>query len=204
MQPDKQTRKLTDFQEIVCNLCADMILNGGEEADVSCLLAAVIGHSIHMRFPGYDAQKRIDLDLADWLKRLARYWPAKSEPKHEQPKTVTEMLRANLRGNLEDRFRDFMARARMQELYLMNDVLGNFESEGCSVDDEDAESMLARAFLMELCTDYSYLKIPDDHVEAVEEFLKHIDEAPADDGAVRAMSAPPRRGGTTEARHAGD
>jgi hypothetical protein len=36
-----------------------------------------------------------------------------------------------------------------------------------------------RCFLRELQTDYSYLKVPDDHVKAVEEFLKHIDEAPA-------------------------
>ena len=171
--------QLTDFQENVCDLCADLILNGGDEDDVSSLLRAVISHGVHRRFPGYNSCHRVEQDLPDFRKRLARYWPEKIEPEHELPKTVTEMLRANLRGSLESNFADFMARARMQEIYLLNEVFINFASEGSDVLDEDAESMLARAFLYELQTDYSYLKVPDDHVEAVEEFLKHIDEAQA-------------------------
>src|ERR1700676_181778 len=175
-----EQQPLTDFQEHVCNLCADMILNGGDEDDVSNLLRAVIGHGLHLRRPEYNACHRIEQDLTDFRKRLARYWPKKIEPEHELPKTVTEMLRANLRGSLERNFGDFVARARMHEIYLLNDVLVNFDSEGSCIGDESAESMLARAFLRELKTDYSYLKVPDDHVEAVEEFLKTLDEAPAD------------------------
>ena len=56
-------------------------------------------------------------DVPDWRKRLARHWPKKIEPEHELPKTVTEMLRANLRGSLERDFADFVARARMHEIY---------------------------------------------------------------------------------------
>jgi len=175
--PTRDPQALTDFQESVCELCADMILRGGDEEDVSGLLRSVIGHSLHRRCAEADPSRNIAHFLPRWRKRLARYWPKEREPEHALPKTVTEMVRANLRRKLEDNFSSFLARARMHELYLMNEVLEKFESEGSHIGDESAESMLARAFLYELVTDYSYLKVPDDHVEAVEEFLKHIDEA---------------------------
>ena len=44
---------LTDFQETVCNPAADLILNGGEESDVSNLLRSTIGHRLHPRFEGH-------------------------------------------------------------------------------------------------------------------------------------------------------
>lgn len=205
--PLKPPRTLTDFQEHVCNCCADLVLNGGDEDDVSNLLRAVIGHSLHLRWPGYDTCHRSAEDVPDWRKRLARYWPKKIEPDHELPKTVTEMLRANLRGALGDKFTSFLARARMHEIYLLNDVLGNFESEGSDPLDKNAESMLARAFLQELRTDYSYLKVPDDHVEAVEEFLKHIDEtasgeAPEPIGRPKLLAFQPRQAIQDESDHA--
>ena len=207
--PANAPRPVTDFQEIVCNLCADMILNGGDEVDVSNLLRATIGHSLHLRFPEFNACHRAERDLPDWRKRLARYWPKKIEPEHELPKTVTEMLRANLRGALENKFTEFLARARMHEIYLLNDVLGNFESEGGAVDDRVAESMLARAFLEELNTDYSYMKVPDDHVEAVEEFLKQIDEtasgeAPEPIGRPRLLAFQTRQEVQDEPAHASE
>jgi hypothetical protein len=42
---------LTDFQQLVCNLAADLILNGGHKADVKKLIAATMGHSFRVRLP---------------------------------------------------------------------------------------------------------------------------------------------------------
>jgi hypothetical protein len=172
---------LTDFQETVCNLAADLILNGGDQVDVSHLLAATIGHSFNLRFPecGW-RQDRIKRDSPEWLKMLSRHWPAKVEREHPLPTTVSEMVRANLRGNLEERFEEFMTAARMHELYLMLEVLESFDGLTGGPNDEAAESVLAEAFMREIESDQTYVKVPRDRVEAVEEFLETIDSIPDD------------------------
>jgi hypothetical protein len=173
---------LTDFQETVCNLAADLILNGGAEADVANLLRATIGHSLNLRFPecGCYSEDRIKLDLPEWLKMLSRYWPAKTQRKHPLPTTVSEMVRANLRGNLGEKFDEFMSAARMHELYLMLEVLDSFDSITGGPDDEAAESVLAEAFMRQIESDHTYVKVLSDRVHLVEDFLETIDSIPDD------------------------
>jgi hypothetical protein len=175
---------LTDFQETVCNLAADLILNGGAEANIANLLRATIGHSLSLQFQEFDAWhcENIAKVLPDWTKRISRFSPTKSGPAEpgQLPKTVNEMLRANLRGKIEREFAVFLAQARMQELHLMHDVLENFENSAGGSGNESAESALAEAFIYELDSDDAYVKVPREHVEAVEEFLKKLDESPAD------------------------
>jgi hypothetical protein len=172
---NRQPRSLTDFQETVCNLAADLILNGGAEEDVANLLRATIGHSLHLQFPEFDAWicERVAKDLPGWTKRISHLWPARSEPVESEqlPNTVTEMLRANLRGRIEEDFATFLAKARMHELHLMHDVLENFENSAGLSDNDSAESALAEAFMYELDSDDTYVKVPRDRVEAVEQFL---------------------------------
>lgn len=169
-------RPLTDFQEIVCNLAADLILRGGAAVNVTNLLRATIGHSLHLRYPDFDAltEQHIAKSLPEWRQRISRHWPEQKDQQRTAPETITEMLRENLRGNLERLFGEFLARARMHELYLMRDVLGNFESDGGGVDITNGESVLARAFTDELSSDHSYVKVPIDHLEAVEDFLEKL------------------------------
>jgi hypothetical protein len=167
---------LTDFQETVCNLAADLILRGGMDEDVANLLRATIGHSLHLQWPRFDAFKadHIANDLPEWQQRIARHWPEKKDPQDALPTTVTEMLRANLRGKLEELFVRFLAKSRMHELYLMNAVLENFDGNARGPDITNAESVLAEALMSELSSDDSYLKVPSEHIEAVEDLLEKL------------------------------
>jgi hypothetical protein len=202
-------RPLTDFQETVCNLAADLILNGGAEANIANLLRATIGHSLSLQFPEFDAWhcERIAKVLPDWTKRISRFWPTKAEPAGpgQLPNTVTGMLRANLRGKIEEQLATFLAKARMQELHLMHDVLENFENSAGGSGDESAESALAEAFMYELDSDDTYVKVPRDRVEAVEEFLETIDSIPDVDAAPAGrpkLLMFPARAASSEAPHA--
>ena len=182
-RPSLQKHALTDFQETVCNLAADLILNGGTEANVSNLLHATPGHSLQLRFQDHDSwrEDHIERDLPEWQRRISRYWPAKAdpvEPEHELPNTVTGMLRANLRGKLEEKFTEFLAKSRMHELYLMCGVLENFEQNSGGPDNDKAESALAEAFAYELASDDTYVKVPRDRVALVEDFLATMDSIP--------------------------
>jgi hypothetical protein len=176
---DPQPRPLTNIQELVCHLAADLVMNGGHESDVTNLLRATIGHSLHLWFPESDDWHlgRIKRDLPDWLRRISRHWPAKNktDPEEELPKTVSEMARANLRRQLRSHFESFLGGARVQDLYLLDNVLMDFDNGGAGADADTAESPLAEAFMLALDSDDTYVKVPSERIEAVEQFLGKLD-----------------------------
>jgi hypothetical protein len=87
------------------------------------------------------------------------------------------MARANLRGDLQERFEGFLGNARMHELYLIDNVLMLFESSNTGPASDAAESVLAEAFMSELGADHTYGKVARGHVEKVEEYVELLDKA---------------------------
>ena len=100
--------------------------------------------------------------------------------KHQNPlpKTVSEMARANVRRSLEGRFEEFLGNARVHELYLLDNILVDFGSRNGGPEAESAESPLAEAFMLALDSDDTYVKVPRDCVDLVEEFLETLDSIP--------------------------
>ncbi len=95
--------------------------------------------------------------------------------------TVTEMARACIIRNLQAHFKGFLAAARLDELYLLDSILMDHDSSNLGPDCKEAEIPLAEAFMTALDSDDTYVKVPGECIEAVEEFLKQLNEAPVDD-----------------------
>ena len=175
--------ELTEFQQLVCNLAGDLIINGGRKPDVENLIKATMSHSLHLRLPWHKndewaEESAIDRDLPDWFQRISRHWPEKSKAaKSELPETVSEMIRANLRGDLRMRFEEFLGDARMHELYLLCNVFLSFESRTRGADNDAAESLLAEAFMYEIASNNRYVEVQREHVEMVEQYVALLDKA---------------------------
>ncbi len=173
--------ELTDFQQLVCNLAADLIINGGEEQDLEKFLEGIFGHMMHPQFRGDEwwKDRYEDEKLPEWKQRLMRYWPEAASPRtvENAPKTVSDMARENLRDRLRSRCREFRHKARMHELYLLDSVLDTFEATTGGADNPDAESILATAFIYELDSDHAYVKVQRDHLKMVEQYVKLLNEA---------------------------
>jgi len=159
-------------------LAADLIMNGGHEADISNLLRAASGHLIYLQFPRRDdwRDERIANDLPDWLEQISRHWPMKNESQHQPPKTASELARANIRANLRRSFECFLGFSKLHDLYLLEHILQEVDGRSRGVCDEAAESILAEAFMQVLDSDNTYVKVPAGDIEAVEEFLKTLSE----------------------------
>jgi len=164
---------------------ADLILTGGHRADVEKLIEATVGHNLRQRFPQHknddwvEDNQLIERHSPEWLQRISRHWAKKQEcAAIEKPKTVSEMARANLRGSLRGHVEEFIGSARMHELYLLDNVLLTFESSNGGPDNSGAESKLAEAFMFELDSDRTYVKVSRDQVETVEEYIASLSSIP--------------------------
>ena len=96
----------------------------------------------------------------------------------DQAKTASEMARACLLRNLQSHFKGFLSEAKLHELYFLDSVLMDFGSSNLGPTSKAAESPLAEVFMALLDSDDTYIKVPRDHIEAVEHFLAKIAEVP--------------------------
>jgi hypothetical protein len=210
---DPRTRPLTALQELICHLAADLVMNGGSESDVAHLLRATISHSMHLQFPEFDHTERIEKYLPKWQRRISRHWPVPGEAgaEHELPKAASDMARANIRRELQSHFEDFLGGARVQDLYLLDNVLMDIDSGGAWKGSDTAESPLAEAFMLALDSDDTFLRVPRDQVENVEAYLKAAATQDSDDANEPTIPEPvgrpklvviPSRQRTSEVSHA--
>lgn len=167
-------REPNDFQLMCCNLVADLIMNGGRRRDVEYLIRAIDGHQTYLRH--YDLPSD-DRDLSqtavdNYFESLSRLWPKRQDKANPAPNTVSEQVRANLRDNLMDSINDFMANARMHELYLLHNVLMSFESQNTGSFSEEAESILASAFMYEIDGNKTYVKVPRKYIDLIEQYVR--------------------------------
>lgn len=190
---DSRVRPLTTLQELICHLAADLVMNGGRESDVTHLLRATIGHNLYLGFPEFDHTERIERDLAKWQRRISRQWPVERETSSERelPKAASDMARANIRRQLRSHFEIFMGSARVHELYLLDNILMDFDSRSAAPESGTVESALAEAFMLALDSDDTYVKVPRDQVENVEAYLKAASTEVPDDASEPEEPAPP-------------
>ncbi|MGI8745979.1 MAG: hypothetical protein ACR2NN_26045 [Bryobacteraceae bacterium] len=169
-------RELTETQQTACDLAADLIINGGDEDDVHQLLWGILGHNFRRRFPGWPSdpaerdKKAEDHILAlkgRWYAKLAKQW---SEPiarrKRPIPNTVGEMARDNARRRLERVFyEDYVGGAPTEDVYLLQEILEDAYGSGKSLPD---------AFAYKIGADHTWVKVPDEHVKRVEQFIELV------------------------------
>lgn len=182
----RASRELTELQEQVCDLAGDLIVNGGHEDDVDELLFAVMAHFWRRRFPDYprsqEEREKNAVDFAEkhrasWLKRLARHWPEEPTPRAVEPlpQTVSEMVRANDRGVLKERFEDFMREVEgLADIHLLSDVLNDWSG---------GNNQLPEAFAYQIGRSDTYVKVPQAYLEQVQKLVQVLTEGKSDEAA---------------------
>jgi hypothetical protein len=181
-------RELTDFQMIILDLAGDMILNGTNMDDLKELVHAVARHGWHRRWPdtdGFTEDTAYGKSVSEkWPLKLSRHWPEKTEqPSGPPPVTLSDMVRKNLRDNVRRLFNEFMQTARMSDLYLMAEVLQQYEGTGGHWDEDGCESPLAEAFMAQIGEWNRYIKVPRKIMPLVEQYIALLDRAEHPDAA---------------------
>ena len=169
-------RELTAVQAEIANEMAEIILRGGHKDDVELVLRGLMQHQ--NRRKSYNDSKTTaesaeyaegfaDKWWTTWFTKLAKHWPPPSNHP-EQTKQVAssapaEMVRANMRGELEDLFDEFIRDEESpEEVWLLREILQSVYS-GFS---------LAHAFAFVLGGNSVYVSVPGRHVKLVEEYLQ--------------------------------
>lgn len=172
--------ELTNLQAFACRIATDLILRGGQEADLEAVLRGISGHAHSRRFPReWLKEENLSTDIEKWKLPLMRHWPDVAETKKPEPwpKTASEKRLAVLRERLEDHFKEFRNSAQTSDLYLLNDILEIFSSSNHGPHSVAAESPLAEAFTYELDHDYTFVKVQSGHVKMVESYVTLLNQA---------------------------
>jgi hypothetical protein len=181
---ERPHKTLTKTQEEIADLASDLILNGGAHEDVDLMLTALLRHEYRrfsfggrstFRTPTQNDQLAHE-HAARWLhdryRHLSAHWPAaKPEAKDAQnapaPKTVAEMVRANVRGSLQNAFDEFMTDGHgIEPAWLLNEIL----------EDANNEGDLALAIHYALDQSQIYVRVPVKHHERIQEFVEFLEE----------------------------
>ncbi len=175
-QATRPERKLTDFQEIVCDLFADLIFNGGQAMDVEHVLRGLAQHQYNKMLndcgDGEKAKEHAKAVLPSWTWNLASGMTKRSENSDEQaePKSYLEDLKLTLRDSARRDFDEFMKDATPFEMYLMKDILSERTGMGVALPGVEyiPEVPLASAIDRVLgYTSRSYLRVPEGAVDLV-------------------------------------
>lgn len=184
-RPERPHKTLTRTQEEMADLASDLLLNGGAYDDVNLLLTALLRHQYRRySFGGrseYNSPEKQEQGAAQHAERrrpqhymsLFTCWPKEApiaDGKPVLPKTVTEMVRANIRGSLEDAFDAFMTDSEgIEPCWLLNEILQDANNEGD----------LAKGIHYALDQSTVYVRVPLKHHERIEEFVEFLEkEAP--------------------------
>jgi hypothetical protein len=177
------TREPSELQLLVSNLASELIMNGGRRADVENLIRGLAGHDFYLSFHNNEYADPENREISEgevdhWFKRLSCEWPKKKREPSDLPlTTVSDQVRANVRGEIRDGIEWFMARGRMHELYLMREVLRGFEGTTRGADSDMAESVLASEFMYEVGRGgETYVKVPRRFIGLIEEYVALLQE----------------------------
>jgi hypothetical protein len=168
--------KLTQLQEHVFEVLADMVLRGGHTDNIYDILWNAAAHHQRRRFPRFgnecDQQfnERIDKSATkradEWQTQIAKSWPEREKTEETLlPKNVIQRVRAVLTERLEDRLHDFILEATPEEKRLPTDVLQNRENISIGPDIEDPELNLATAFMEEIEAEERYIQVPNERIK---------------------------------------
>ena len=163
--------ELSEVQARACDLCADLILNGGAESDVKKLLEGVLRHCWRRKFPESEPRDRIatpqqhaETFTPKWYSDLVRHWPEQRPgPETPMPTTVLEMARTADRVHLRDAFEEFMGDADPEGISFLRRVLE------LAVSAE--ESSLPEMFGFVIQSDECWVKTPARFVDQVNRFV---------------------------------
>jgi hypothetical protein len=172
---------LTETQEELCKLAADMLTEGGDREDVLLLLSALDRHQYRRRFRSLKDSKEVEKEVEKrqaknkhWIsalhEELSKDWP--TQPSLDRrlrtppPKSnaIAEIARVGVRRRLLDSFKEFMRHQEgVEALWVLNEILENVNS---------GNEEMAEAFSM--IVDQSpdvYLRVPYAHLGKVKEFV---------------------------------
>jgi hypothetical protein len=183
-KPPVYLESLSEVQQCVADLLADVVAHGGSEEVVSGLVTAAARHQWHRRLDHVhtdhakvqaNAKALAESDASRWKSELATAWAMAHRititPKH-YAKNITERIRFSVIRELQWLFEPFLNNGGPEELRLMRDVLQDRYSGGFG----DGLA-IAEAFLLQADCRRKYLAIPDHMVDQVEKYVACLQEA---------------------------
>jgi hypothetical protein len=177
----KLIRELSVTQAELANLVSDALMNGGDRYHVETIIRGALMHKWALMFTDHpkDFAERAQAQKTYaqiWTERryrdLVRSWPEQTAPREEQPKStvVIEMARANIRYRLRYIFEDFIGQADPESLFFLTAVLEDYNMNT----NGHTGSPIPECFARQIDSDATWVKVPDNHVDRVNDFLALI------------------------------
>ena len=183
-KPTLLRAELTPIQERIADLLGDLILNGGNDANVDGMLYNALEYHWRRMFadrPGSsdsednEAQKFADGHLNEWKRELVQSWPKREDKAAAgtDPKTVTDYIRAEVRHQLEFHWDWFLSSATPEEIRFMDMVLMDWDSTHTSSFAYDpAELEIGNSFEREINRGVRWVKVPHELRDKVVDFVE--------------------------------
>ncbi|MGC2660221.1 MAG: hypothetical protein WA324_19860 [Bryobacteraceae bacterium] len=172
--------KLTEEQAECCDLASDLLLHGGQRRVFDQFLSALMQH----RYARYNFSRTVepeelakemrkfgDLNSLGNARRRTRLMKAWPEPVPEVdepvPTALRDMAAYNIREDLRESFDNFVGEARIEDLWLINELL-HYVFSGFDLG-ETMRGLLYESGL--------FVRVPQRHKERVEKFVAMLEES---------------------------
>jgi len=184
-------RRLTEISDVIADEISDMLVHGGDSKETNRLIDMALRH-MHRRFSALltnimDEQERqkyteqlVNRDFPEWRAQLTLEWkrnermPAEVRPK---PATISEQIREAAREQAREGFDTFLVRVTPEEMRLMAEILGWYESYATSAATLN-KVPLAEAFSILIDT-RGYISVPERMEEQVKAYVACLKAADA-------------------------
>ena len=186
-----ESASLSPIQDLMADLAADLIQNGGAEAERAGLAEVLLnryarrllGAPLEFAHQVPEVMDFVAERLALWTDSLPRespYQDSRAEPVCGAGDCVGERIRANLRGRLEEEFEKFVATSPLYEAVFLREVLVQRNRAARSRDGEEPEFLLASCFEHELGSSDLFLRIPEKYAKEMRQYLSWLESLESD------------------------
>jgi hypothetical protein len=188
---------LSRTHELITDAVAELLTHGGHTDDINLLTYCTMAHTRRRTLGrlvedpaklGKLIQEFIESDMGDWKTDLALAWRQnkRAEPPAFVPATVTDRIRANVREDLIDQFKDFMSQASPEEQRFLYEVFGNFDSRHHCAEHGSDEIFLGDAFTFAIERSQCYMKVPEHLIDKVQAYIDALKAIEPSEKAVAA------------------
>ena len=188
--PKKEQAKpvpfLTGAQEKIADAIGELIVSGGTRRNLDLLCRIAADHEARRVYSKLvDKPAELERYVTERATSLAPQWydelaAARANRQHlpldihPDPKTVTDLIRAQKRERLASEFENFLTGALPEEIDLMWHILTSWESQRFAWGDGFEAIYLANAFELQIQRRREYVRVPPHLIKDVESYIKAL------------------------------
>lgn len=174
--------------DLIADAVSEMLTTGTNDQSLENLLYAAIEHITRRTYErgiGIDdralirkrVEETISHDLQRWKQDIIAVWQhnRRQSPAAIEPKTISEMIRANAREALEDRLEKFLGCAMPEEIRFLLEVMIDHDNvTTASPVHQTSELPIGNAFEYQLYRSNAYLIVPARLSEKVDKYIADL------------------------------